>query len=221
VGRGRDEDCSSPPAQIRTCSFPAYGFHLGSKRAVAEAMVRMRTSDESTPNPVLSPVRERWHTFPLASALRSTCSAADHSALFAGFKATMASSDFPRPYIIGYGSSPSRCGPQASTADGQTWDLPVSDAILPRVMCSSTPAGWTGPRMTVPPMLRSITKTISAPTSRRFRGSITHPTQQLCTLRGRRYRRLTQHSPPGGSLRLTWTGLAPANRASLLAPSLI
>src|ERR1700722_1557146 len=112
-------------------------------------------------------------------------------------------------------------GMLTSSADGQTWDLPVSDAILPRVMCSSTPAGWTGPRMTVPPMLRSITKTISAPTSRQFRGSITHPTQQLCTLRGRRYRRLTQHSPPGGSLRLTWTGLAPANRASLLAPSLV
>src|SRR6202035_5117997 len=174
-----------------------------------------------TPNPVLSPARERWHTFPLASALRSTCSAADHSALFAGFKATMASSDFPRPCIIGYGSSPSRCGPQASSADGQTWDLPVSDAILPRVMCSSTPAGWTGPRMTVQPMLRSITNTISAPTSRRFRGSITHPTQQLCALRGRRDRRLTQHSPPAGSLRLTGTGLAPANRASLLAPSLV
>src|ERR1019366_3116475 len=120
---------------------------------------------------------------------------------------------------IGFGSSPSRCGPQASSADGQTWDLPVSDAILPRVMCSSTPAGWTEPRMTVRPMLRSITNTISAPTSRQFRGSITHPTQQLCTLRGRRYRRLTQHSPPGGSLGLTWTGLAPVDRASLLAPS--
>jgi hypothetical protein len=38
-------------------------------------------------------------------------SAADRSALFAGFAATMAESDFPRPWIIGYGSSPSRCGP--------------------------------------------------------------------------------------------------------------
>ena len=32
------------------------------------------------------------------------------------------------------------------------------------------------------------------------RGSITNPTQLLCTLRGRRYRRLTQHSLPGGPL---------------------
>ena len=29
-GRGRDENCSSPPAQIRTCGFPASGSCLGS-----------------------------------------------------------------------------------------------------------------------------------------------------------------------------------------------
>src|SRR5262245_5718154 len=29
VGRGRDGDCSPPPAQIRTCGFPAYGSYLG------------------------------------------------------------------------------------------------------------------------------------------------------------------------------------------------
>src|SRR5882757_6078557 len=103
--------------------------------------------------------------------------------------------------------------------DGQTWDLPVSDTILLRVMCSSTPAGRTVPRMTVLLVLRSAVETTSVPTVRIFRGSITHPTQQLCTLRGRRYRRLTQHSPPGGLLSLTWAGLAPADRASLLAPS--
>jgi hypothetical protein len=33
-------------------------------------------------------------------------------------------------------------------------------------------------------------------------GSIAHPTQSLCTLRGRCYHRLTQHSLPGGPLRL-------------------
>src|SRR5580693_5940494 len=41
----------------------------------------------------------------------------------AGFTATMASSDFPRPCIIGYGSSPSRCGPPTRTTDGQTRDI--------------------------------------------------------------------------------------------------
>src|SRR5947199_5612204 len=62
-----------------------------------------------------------WPAFPLAPALRSTGSAAFSfaadrsgagcSALFAGFPATMARSDFSCPCIIGYGSSPSRCGP--------------------------------------------------------------------------------------------------------------
>ena len=46
------------------------------------------------------------------------------------------------------------------------------------------------------------------------RGSIPHPTHQLCTLRVRRHRRLTQHSLPGGPLGLIWAGLAPADRAS-------
>jgi hypothetical protein len=36
--------------------------------------------------------------------------------------------------------------------------------------------------------------TVSAPASSSFRGSLTHPTQPLCTLRVRRRRRLTQHS---------------------------
>src|SRR6202162_2920331 len=75
--------------------------------------------------------------------------------------------------------------------------------------------------MTALLMLRSTIETVSAPAISPFRGSITHPTQQLCTLRGRRYRRLAQHSLPGGSLRLTWVGLAPTDRASLLALSSI
>jgi hypothetical protein len=91
-----------------------------------------------------------WPAFPLVSALRSTGSAAvtstadcsaGCSALFAGFTATMARSDFPRPCIIGYGSSPSRCGPGRHTACGQTQDIPGSNAIRLRVMWPSTPAG--------------------------------------------------------------------------------
>src|SRR5712691_5456541 len=69
--------------------------------------------------------------------------------------------------------------------------------------------------MTVPAMLHSTNTTASAPAITAFRGSITHPTQQLCTLRGRRCLRLTQHSPPGDSLPLSWAGLPPADRASL------
>ena len=70
------------------------------------------------------------------------------------------------------------------------------------------------PRITALHMLRSTIRTVSAPASSSFRGSLPHPTQPLCTLRVRRRRRLTQHSLPGGLLGLTWAGLAPADRAS-------
>src|SRR4249920_1565913 len=76
------------------------------------------------------------------------------------------------------------------------------------------PGGTTMPRITALHMLRWTIETVSAPASSSFRGSITHPTQSLCTLRVRRHRRLTQHSLPGGLLDLTWAGLAPADRAS-------
>ena len=96
-----------------------------------------------------------WPAFLLVSALGSTgsaanssavdCSAAECSALFAGFTATMTESDFSCPCIIGYGSSPSRCGPPYSVrpnTDGdQARDIPGSNAILLRVMWPSTPAG--------------------------------------------------------------------------------
>jgi len=54
-----------------------------------------------------------WLAFPSAPALGSTGSAVAETTLFVGFSATMAESDFSRPCIIGYGSSPSRCGPAA------------------------------------------------------------------------------------------------------------
>ena len=127
--------------------------------------------------------------------------------------ATMASSDFPRPCIIGYGSSPSRCGPPYARANSQqTARRGISqfrrnpfarDVLL-------DPDGMTVPRITALHMLRSTITTVSAPANSSFRGSITHPTQPLCTLRVRRYRRLTQHSLPGDLLLLTWAGLAPA-----------
>jgi len=66
-----------------------------------------------------------WSAFPLASALRSTGSATSRPALFTSFFATMAESDFPRPCIVGYGSSPSRCGSRHFVVAGQAWDLPV------------------------------------------------------------------------------------------------
>src|SRR5229473_4910166 len=77
------------------------------------------------------------------------------------------------------------------------------------------------PRIAALHMLRSTITTVSAPANSSFRGSLPHPTHQLCTLRVRHRCRLTQHSPPGGLLGPTCAGLAPADRASLLAPSVI
>jgi len=69
-------------------------------------------------------------------------------------------------------------------------------------------------------MLRSTFETASAPAAYIFRGSIRHPMQSLCTLRGRRYRRLTQHLLPGALLGLTRSGLSPVGLHQLwLAPS--
>src|ERR1700724_4575231 len=109
--RGRDASYLAPPAQIRTCGFPAYGSHLGYRRQFGAV-------DEPTSCATLTRLGVRrvlsWRAFPSVPALRSTNSAADRSALFVGFTATMAESDFSCPCIIGYGSSPSRCGPSRS-----------------------------------------------------------------------------------------------------------
>src|SRR5262245_1490961 len=96
-----------------------------------------------------------WFAFPLVPALRSTDSAADCSALFAGFPATMARSDFSGPCIIGYGSSPSRCGP-ATAAPFR------SDPRSPSFRCDPfardvalDPGRASAPRIAVPHMLPS------------------------------------------------------------------
>src|SRR6202007_39186 len=62
---------------------------------------------------------------PSASALGSIGSRASCPTLFADFSATMAESDFSGPFIIGDGSSPSRCGPATACHPGQSRDLPV------------------------------------------------------------------------------------------------
>ena len=62
--------------------------------------------------------------FSSAPSLRSTRSGSGRPTPFAGFPATMKGSDFSSPYIIGFGSSPSRCGPEL-TDPGRRRDLPV------------------------------------------------------------------------------------------------
>jgi predicted ester cyclase len=67
-----------------------------------------------------------------------------------------------RPCIIGFGSSPSRCGPDRHMAGGQTRDLPGSNAILSCVMWPQTPAN-PAPRIAVLPVLPSTVANASAP----------------------------------------------------------
>src|SRR5437763_10895557 len=133
----------APHVKNHTCVFPAYGSHLG----CVTANCRMRSSVCDTLIRFCARHVLCWPAFPLVPALRSTGSAAtfpadasavDFFALFAGFTATMAGSDFSCPCIIGYGSSPSdadrRTRHTARDDGGQTRDLPGSDTILLHVM---------------------------------------------------------------------------------------
>ena len=56
---------------------------------------------------------------PSVPALRSARSASPEEDLFAGFIATMAGSDPSAPFVIGFGSSPSRYGPQRLAPSGR------------------------------------------------------------------------------------------------------
>ena len=109
---------------------------------------------------------------------------------------------------------PSRCGPEAELL----WPNAGSpkfrrDPFARDLLFDPGRRAW--PRLAALSMLRSTLCTVSAPATYPLRGSITHPTQPLCTLRGRRRRRLTQHSLPGCLLGITWVGLSPTDRASL------
>ena len=86
--------CKAQPAQIRTGGFPAYGSHLGYDGETG----RLRSSACDTLSRFCARRVLCWPAFPSAPALRSTGSAAECSALFAGFAATTAGSDFSRPW---------------------------------------------------------------------------------------------------------------------------
>src|SRR5882757_9411746 len=86
----------------------------------------MRSSAWDTPARSCARSVPCWPAFPLVPALLSTNSAAVGTALFAGFSrrmppasvrfASISGSDFSCPCIIGFGSSPSRRGPDSPKA---------------------------------------------------------------------------------------------------------
>src|SRR6202040_2181726 len=161
-----------------------------------------------------------WPAFPLVPALGSTGSVAGRPALFVGFTATTAGADFPCSCIIGYGSSPSRCGP----GQHRCW----SNAGSPRFRCDPfvrdvaiDPGRASAPRITVPHMLPSTEPTVSAPTMLCLSWLI--PTPHTTAVYASRPPSPTapQHSLPGGPLRpclgRTFTGwIAPAWPGALI-----
>ena len=82
-GRGRDEDCSSPPAQIRTCGFPASGSCLRSNVIGLRGIGYPCSSDPwaccfgDMPGPALCPGHALQLTLPSTGRLPFTVSAAD------------------------------------------------------------------------------------------------------------------------------------------------
>src|SRR5208337_5623789 len=113
-------------------------------------------------------------------------------------------------------SSPSRRGPDSPKAIR-------SDARSPRFRpvpfvrdgVFDHDGVWV-PRIAVPHILPSaLGDGLGLRDFQNFRGSISHPTQLLCTLRGRRRRRATQHSLPGGRYPLPGPDLHRLDQISL------
>ena len=105
-GRGRDEDCSSPPAQIPACAANAPGSSLGSnvggkwvEPICGPAHSRANRIDVATRLCVRTTAV--CQLFPLGEALPSPTSAGSCLPLFDRFISTMASSDFSSTYTLG------------------------------------------------------------------------------------------------------------------------
>ena len=151
-----------------------------------------------------------WPAFPSAPALRSTVSAADRSAMFVGFIATMPGSDFSRPCVGGVGSSPSRHEPWTRCAPGRTRDLPVpaqGASANARVSDHAGPSGRSRSRSRPCRLPRSETR--RRPRLNLFRGSMAGLCAPLPTLRPHPHECVRTARGRGGSLRLPRDGLAP------------
>ena len=105
-GRGRDEDCSSPPAQIPAGAANAPGSSLGSNVGGAHGLkphALRRTAANRVDVAARLSVRTTaaCRLFPLGEALPSTTSAGSCLTLFSRFAGSMASSDFSSTYMLG------------------------------------------------------------------------------------------------------------------------
>ena len=147
--------------------------------------------------------------FPSVPALGSTCSAAGMPVLFAGFTATSAESDFSRPFIVGYGSSPSRRDP-ATQAPRMGERSPGSRTKSFRTCQGLRPCRAVGTlALSRSAMSPSVGIKTSAPGISDFRGSMAGLCAPLPTLRLRPRERKRTAWGRFGSLLLHRIGLAP------------
>src|ERR1700720_98573 len=115
-GRGRDEDFSSPPAQIPACAANAPGSSFGSNVGGAHGLkphALRRTAANRIDVVARLSVRTTaaCRLFPSGEALPSTTSAGSCLPLFDRFLGTTTSSDFSSAYMLGVRLLPSRAGP--------------------------------------------------------------------------------------------------------------
>jgi hypothetical protein len=118
-GRGRDEDFSSPPAQIPASAANAPGSSLGSNVGGAHGLkphAFRRTATNRIDVAARLSVRTTaaCRLFPSGEALPSTTSAGSYLPLFGRFLGTTTSSDFSPAYMLGVRLLPSRAGPAHS-----------------------------------------------------------------------------------------------------------
>jgi hypothetical protein len=126
-----------------------------------------------------------WPAFPSVPALGSTGSAADISALFVGFPATMAECDFPCPCTsatVPQLPDTDQCGKPPLVGHGIS-RFPYKERL--HMPGSPTTPGQSGARMSHPSVLPSAPPTASAPGKIFFRGSMAGLCDPLPTLRQR------------------------------------
>src|ERR1700757_4634713 len=195
---GRDPHYWAPPAQIRTCSFPAYGSHLGCLTA-GLATVRTRSGAcDTLSRPCVRHVRHRF-AFSLASALRSTASAA-------GRRHCSAASLLLRRSLTSHARASSASVPTFPMRTSRLCSLwpdmrPLRFRRAPFGRdVAFDPGGATASRIAMPHMLPSTVPNVSA--SAKFFLSWLNPTPHPITVYASHPPSPTtaQHSLPGGAL---------------------
>src|ERR1700680_3218302 len=133
-GRGRDEDFSSPPAQIPASAANAPGSSLGSNVGGAHGLkphALRRTAANRIDVAARLSVRTTaaCRLFPSGEALPSTTSAGSCLPLFGRFLGTTASSDFSSAYMLGVRLLPCPSRPGTSPGTGETSQVPRKELL--------------------------------------------------------------------------------------------